>query len=199
MNFNVAEINKFWTWFKSISVDLLANPTDNSLVTQLDNRVSILGHFDWEIGPWGENLYYFTISPNLNITRLELTQQMIDSAPQCEGWHFLPSKPPKVDWKGIWKMKNEVGKEILIDTNNWKYILYKFDDGTFDADIKINNIDGDEDTQNLAVDIAITGYIGEENFIRLINHINIVDQFEEDTKSNSSLLKHIKKHIERVM
>jgi hypothetical protein len=123
---------------------------------------------------------------------------MIDLALPCEGWHFLPSKPPKTDWKGIWKMKNEVGKEILIDTNNWEYILFKFDDGTFDANIKISDIDGNEDTQNLAVDIALTGYLGEESFMYLINQITIVDQFEDDIKSNSSLLKHIKKHIEHI-
>lgn len=190
---------EFWNWFRSISNDLLLDPTRSDLIAQIDNRVSNLGVFDWEIGPWEEELYYFAISPNLDGAKLEITRGIVLHAPVAIGWHFLPSKPPKKDWQGIWKMKNELGKEILIDSNNWKYILFEFDDRTFDLDIMIDNVDSDNyDVVNMAIDIALTGYLGEEKFMKLIKGIKIVNSFEEEYQNKATLVKYIKKHIESI-
>jgi hypothetical protein len=62
--------------------------------------VNRLGSFSWEIGPWENDLQFFALSPDLDIARLALTKQVIATAPDCKGWHFLPSKPPK-NWKGF--------------------------------------------------------------------------------------------------
>jgi hypothetical protein len=198
MEFDIKKVNRFWAWFASVSKELLDNPTDPSLISQIDSRVRSIGSFDWEIGPWGNSLFYFAISPGLNIEKLTITRSVVDLALDCAGWQFLPSKPPK-EWNGIWKMNNEMGKEIWIDCNNWKYILYQFDDGTFDADILTDVIEGDENTLNTAVDIALTGYLGEETFMSLIMNINIVEEFGEENDIKPNLLKHIKKHMESIM
>jgi len=195
----VNDIVNFWEWFKSISNDLLAYPTRADLVYQIDNRVSRLGHFDWEIGPWTADTYFFAISPGLDIKKFKLTSELVKYAPVCVGWNFLPSKPPKSDWLGIWKMKNELGQEILVDSNNWKYILYKFEDETFDMDIMIDNVEGDENTLNTAVDIGLTGYLGEETFMDLIKNIKIVRSFEEEHQNKATSVKHVKKHLESAM
>ncbi len=194
-NFN-NKIIKFWGWFKTVADDLLLDPTNALLVSQLDNRVSQLGRFDWEIGPFEKGVSYFAISPNLNADRLEITRQIMNLSPECEGWKFLPSKPPK-DWQGIWKMKNDSGEEILINSDNWKYVLYQFEDKDFDMDIMIDDIDGNTDTYFMAIDIALTGYLGEENFMHLIKNVKIVSEFEDPGKA--TLLKHIKKHIESII
>lgn len=190
---------KFWDWFKSISDDLLLDPTRSDLIYQIDNRVNRLGHFDWEIGPWKDNLFYFAISPSLDITRLELTRQIIEYAPKCDGWYFFASKPPKRDWHGIWKMKNEMGREILVDSSNWEYILYEFEDKTFDMDIMIDDIDGDIGIINMAIDIALTGYLGEEKYITAIKNVKIVTSFDEELKKKTTRLQYIKKHIESIL
>ncbi|MDO3644567.1 hypothetical protein [Mucilaginibacter sp. L3T2-6] len=190
---------KFWDWFKSVSKDLLVDPTRSDLIYQIDSRINKFGRFDWEIGPWKEETYYFTISPNLDTAKLEFTREFVKNAPKCAGWHFLPSKPPKSDWQGIWKMRNEMGKEILVDSNNWKYILYEFQDETFDMDIMIDAVDGDNDTINTAIDIALTGYLGEETFMQLIKNIKIVSSFDVGYQSTATLIKHIKKHIESIL
>jgi hypothetical protein len=93
-------------------------------------------------------------------------------------------------------MKNELGMNITIDTSAWQYILYHFDDGTFAIDIKITELDGNREIQQNAVSIALTGYLGEENFMWLISDIQIVDDFEEEVKRKATALKHIKNHIE---
>jgi len=126
--------SKFWLWFQLISNDLLLNPTRVDLVEQLDSRVKELGNYDWEIGPTDTSGYYFAISPNLDLEKLKYSMQIVEVSPKCEGWLFLSSKPQK-KWSGVWKMKNELGKEILINSSDWKYVLYKFEDETFDMDI----------------------------------------------------------------
>jgi hypothetical protein len=193
MYLNSNQIINFWDWFKTISADLLEYATNKNLINQIDIKVSQLGNFDWEIGPF-EEVGFFAISPNLDIEKLSYTKQIIDMAPQCDGWHFLPSKPVKTDWKGIWKMKNEFGKEIHVDSNSWRYILYALDDGTFYTDVAISDIDGNTDTQYLAIDIAFTGYLGEENYMYFIKNIKIVGQLEADTDAKSTSLRFIKKH-----
>lgn len=186
---------KFWDWFKSISDDLLLDPTRSDLIYQIDDRVNQLGRFDWEIGPWKDDSFYFAISPNLDVMKLELTRQIIQYAPKCKRWCFLASKPPKNDWHGIWKMKSEIGKSILVNSNNWEYILYEFDNNSFDIDIKIDDID-DNININVAIDIALTGYLGEENYMTLIKNIKVVTSFDEELQSKATQLKYIKKHIE---
>ena len=69
-------------------------------------------------------------------------------------------------------MKNELNIEIQINTSNWEYILYQFDDNTFDIDVLIDDIDGDTNTCYLAIDIALTGYLGEEKYMQLIKNVN---------------------------
>jgi len=198
MAFDANKINKFWDWFKTISDALLDHNNNQTLIYQLDDRVNRLGAVSWEIGPWENGGQFFALSPNLDIDMLTFTQQAIDLAPVCKGWHFLPSKPVK-EWKGIVQLKNERGIKITIDTSVWQYILYVFDDGTFAIDIKTSEIDGNRGIQQEVIDIALTGYLGEENFMWLINDIQIVDDFEEDVKSKATALKHIKNHIESLL
>ena len=163
---------------------------------QVDAAIDGLGRFDWEIGPYRDENYYFAISPNLDTHKLETTKEFIKYAPICAGWTFLPSKPIKNDWKGIWKMHNEDEKEILVDSNNWRYVLYKFEDETFDMDIIIDDIDGNKDTIDMAIDIGLTGYLGEEKFIELIKHIEVVSNIEGQDPNKTTLVKYIKDHIE---
>ncbi|MDN3579658.1 hypothetical protein [Mucilaginibacter flavus] len=194
MKTNIDKINSFWIWFQSVADDLLKHPTNENLISLLNARITELGVSAWEIGPWENNDYFLVISPGLDINQLPLTQQIIDLAPICNGWHFLAFKPVK-DWKGIWDMKNEWDKTIRVNSTNWEYILYLFDDGTFDIDIKIDGVDGNENTRYAAVHFALAGYLGEEVVMQLILNVKIVDSF----KGKATSLKHIKKHIESII
>jgi len=194
MAFDANKINKFWDWFKTISDDLLDHENNQTLIYQLDDWVNRLGAVSWEIGPWENDCQFFALSPNLDPDMLTFTQQAIALAPACKGWHFLPSKPPK-EWNGIWQMRNERDIQITVDTEAWQYILYQFDDGVFSIDISITPIDGNQETKKQAVDIALTGYLGEEDYMLLINDIQIIDEFEDAIKSKATLLKDIKQHV----
>jgi hypothetical protein len=197
INFN-NRIVEFWKWFESISDELLLNPNREDLISQIDVHINQLGAFDWEIGPLSKITSYFAISPNLDYDKLQYTRQIIANAPHCIGWQFFPSKPPK-EWDGIWKMKNEFGKRILINSSNWEYILYQFEDRTFDIDILIDYVDGDLQTCYLAIDIALTGYLGEEEFMRLIKNIKILTELTDELADKLTRLKFLKKQIKQII
>jgi hypothetical protein len=194
MNIENKDVIRFWKWFQSIATELFQNPTRADLIGQIDSRIARLGRFDWEVGPFEHGTSFFCVSPNLDISRLEITNHIIALAPICDNWIFLPSKPPKNEWKGLWKMDNNLGREIIIDASNWEYILYQFEDTSFDMDIKVDEIDGSLETYKLAVDIALTGYLGEEVVMRSIPNVTIVDELEDEAKATK--LRFIKKHME---
>jgi len=192
-----ARIINFWNWFESISDDLFKNVKRSDLLDQIDTRVSFLGRLDWEIGPLDESNYYFAISPNLDDKKFQLTQEIVGYAPNCKGWKFFSSKPSK-EWEGKWTMKNEKNEEIFIDTTDWKYVLYQFEDSTFAMDILIDKVDGDLNTCQLAVDIALIGYLGEEKFMNLIKDIKIITDLGNEQINRLTKLRNILKHIDDI-
>jgi hypothetical protein len=194
MDINIDKVNSFWNWFESIASHLLEHPSNQNLISLLDARITDLGIAAWEIGAWENDDYFLAISPGFNINHIPLTQQVVDLAPVCAGWHFLAFKPAK-GWEGIWDMKNESGKTLRVNSANWEYVLYQFDDGSFDIDVKIDEVDGNEATRYDAIDLALAGYLGEELFMQLIQNVTIVDTFE----GKATALKHIKKHIESIL
>ena len=74
---------------------------------------------------------------------------------------------------------NESDEEIIVDTHNWKCIVYKFPDKTVDLDIKVEGVKGDIDTQYFAVNIHLTNLLGERNYLKVIKGVTIVSEFSE--------------------
>jgi len=197
MNINYSKVVEFWKWFKSIANELISNPNNSDLLNKLDEFVLSIGPFDWEIGPMDKSLKFLAISPNLNEDFLSITRQIISLAPECEGWIFLPAKPAK-GLQEVFKMYNESGKLITVDTSQWQYVLYKFDDGTFDMDIKGCEIEGNLDYSYLAVDIGLTNLLGEEKYMKLIKNIKIVKKFQDTDKNKATPFKYLDKHLGNV-
>ena len=69
---------------------------------------------------------------------------------------------------------NEFNKKVAVDTSEWEYIIYEFPDKTYSIDLKIDNIDCDDDHTYLAADIALTNLLGEEKYITLINDVKVI-------------------------
>ena len=200
------KVKQFWKWFISVSDELSKSSEDDRLLKQLDGFVSTIGQdLDWEIGPVELEMNikddaksYLAISPCLNEELLSKTREIIARAPDCKGWAFFPSKPVK-GWTGSWNMLNELDRVISIDANEWKYILYQFDDATFDMDIWVNNVDGNLTTKYIAVDVVITNLLGEERFMNEIKNISIIKGDDLNTQHNWSLLKNLDKHLNALL
>jgi hypothetical protein len=169
--------HEFWEWFKSRSNQLFDDPTNADIILDLDRQIQSLGPFDWEIGPFNEEFMYLAISPNLDPKLLAITRLIVKSAPKVKNWVFYDSKPQK-PYISQWHMLNDVGKPILIDTSFWKYVLYKFQDGTFDIEVNVVSIDGNEQTRLLAVEIAMANILGEHTFLTLVKNVSVTDSNE---------------------
>jgi hypothetical protein len=183
-----------WNWFTSISNKLFLNPTDPDLIHTLDGYISGLGPFDWEIGPYDKSALYLAISPNLKEGLLKETKAIIGLSPACEGWSFLFSKPAK-EWIGTWEMLNEAGETIVVNADRWAYVLYQFEDNTFDMDVKIDSVKGDFNTCQLAVDIALTNVLGEEMYMDAIKNVSIENVEHLEEGGSRSLVKNLKEHM----
>jgi len=190
-------IISFWQWFETVSTSLFANTTDVNILSDLNYKIKMFGPFEWEIGPVDDKLLYLAISPNLNEELLKTTAEIISYAPSCEGWWFLNAKPKK-EYSPVLYMVNENGKGISIDISAWTYVLFHFDDDTFDIDLKISPIEGNMKTQKLAADIILTNLLGEERFITLIKNIQIVNEFGEN-ENNATQISYINEHIDKVL
>jgi hypothetical protein len=190
---NSEVIIEMWNWFKSISDRLIENPKDVSILNKIDFYIDKLGSLDWEIGPYDTTTCYFAISPGLDKNLLNETKKIISYSPNCNGWSFLYSKPAK-EWRDFFRMLNENEETIEVHTASWQYILYQFEDNTFDVDVKINPINGDINTSQLAVDIVLTNALGEEMYMELINHVNI-ETNELGNEQNMSFVKDLKAHL----
>jgi hypothetical protein len=194
---NTTVIVSFWKWFESVSDALFQNNENFGILSELDTKVKTLGPFDWEVGPVDDNLIYLAISPRLNEEYLTITKEIVSYAPSCKGWWILYAKPRK-EYAPVFNMVNENGKSILVDISVWEYVLFLFEDGTFDIDLRISTIDGNLETKNLAVDVVLTSLMGEERFMALIKNIRIVDNFGENEKQ-AIKLKQINEHIEKIV
>lgn len=178
------KVEKFWSWFSSIAELLAANYENEELLSEIDNKVLELGDFSWEIGAGKTASNSFTISPNGDPELLNETKSIVSLAPKTKDWEFYYSKQPK-DWDFLFEL--EIDSKIeTIDANKWKYVLFKFADGTFDILIeslplfKLN-----EDDRVYAVEIALDGVIGEEARINKIGNIEVVSNADKYTSKLS--------------
>lgn len=176
---NDAVIINFWDWFKKKVVDIENDPNDKNLISQLDEKVLSLGDFEWEYGPSDFKEWYFCISPSFQKELKPIADQIISYAPELKNWEFRSSRPPK-KWTGTWNIYDENGNSISIDSEKWQVLVFKFPDGTYDLDIKIDTFFHSEELMYSAVNILIANIVGEEKYMNLIENIKIVDSFEEN-------------------
>jgi len=187
-------VKQFWEWFKTISEELYYNPNDGALIKSLDLKVANLGPFDWEIGPTLDSDLYFAISPNLNIDLMPAAKEIVASAIPSNGWLFLAAKPEK-GFIEEWDMLNEFNQAIHINIMNWQYILFQFEDNSFDMDLIVDNIQETTSTTKLAAEIALTNILGEEEFVKWIKNIRVLPSKEISNEGNLTMLKNLKKHL----
>lgn len=186
-------IDSFWTKLEEL-LYVFKKQNQEELIDQINEVVNTLGSYDWEIGPWGDKLY-FALSPGYNADLLDELESIIDSAPQISGWAIISGKPRKAEKIKRWYMPNDKGVDILVNAEGWRCVIYKFQDGTYDLDIQVSNLDEDEDTIYQALDIHLTNLLGEINYINYISSVNLVDDFKETIRDRSVPLEDIAKYV----
>jgi hypothetical protein len=189
--------NNFWDWFQQFDFASEAILTDGAFLFELDKRISDFGNFVWEVGPGKYKPYSLVISPGGDVELLEDTKEFISVAPVMENWEFYFSRQIK-EWKNCFSVK--IGDEnILVDVSGWEYVLFCYDDGMFDIELKpipyMEIFDGDKYG---IIEMVVDSIVGEELRLKKILSIEIVKAFDIEFHDRRSNIKNLRKHLDKL-
>jgi hypothetical protein len=174
-------INKFWQFFETIAPQILDNPEDLELINSLDKEVDKLGKISWEYGALNDDCdLYFCLSPNFKFDLIPFVEFAISLSPHLPNWEFISGKPQKLKCVEEFTFINDDETESIISTKNWYAVAYQFKDDTYDIDFVLDT-SLDEETSYLALDTAMINLLGEINYMRKVNAVKIVNEFEPNT------------------
>ncbi len=174
--FSQNQVQRFWSWFASISDDLGSNLENHEILQALDRWILAFGELAWEVGPGIGAPNALAISPNGQQKLLSMTHEIVCAAPKCDGWEFHSAKPPK-NWNLRFVLEDDEARPVEIDANEWQYALLRFPDGTCDIVVQANNLPYDEDLRHRAADIAVEGELGERAMLQFVQSLEVVVEF----------------------
>jgi hypothetical protein len=123
------QIHDFWEWFIAVSDRLVAEPENEALLRQLDERVrEIHRGLTWEICPGGFRFSRFTISPNLDPELRNTAREIIHAAPVLAHWEFYATRQPKA-WDYKVHIDDHKGHRFEVDVSDWVFLLVYCSDG----------------------------------------------------------------------
>jgi hypothetical protein len=195
------DINAFWKWFVVVS-DQFGNQFENSkLINELDQRITSLGGFTWEIGPGiiNPSNSSLVISPCGDRKKLRSTKKIVDKSPSCVGWEFYPAKMPK-NWDRKFVIQIQPGQELQVNASQWRYALLKYPGNTFDIIVRAPELlNFDDDARCQAVEIVLDSELGEEQSLLWIGGIEIVSKYDDDLANKSNPIEHLSAHFKELI
>lgn len=194
-----ADISEFWSWFRSVCGDFGARFENASLLKELDQRVTALGPFTWEVGPAPNSSdSILVISPGGRAELLPETKKIVDLAPACPGWRFFAAKPSK-DWERRFFMNDSQGKRVAVDASEWRYVLYGYPDGVFDIVIDAPDLARLTEQERItAAEIVLDGELGEEARLSFISEVEVVVDPVDDDSVKTTPIAHVRDHLRRL-
>lgn len=185
------QVKEFWDWFAA-SADGFGERFDNQpLIRELDERVTALGGFAWELGPGLKEKNALVISPAGDRRRLTQTRNIIAQAPTIAGWEFHPAKPPK-QWGLVFEMEAVDGATIQIDARDWRYVLLRHADGGFEVLVEAPNLaDLSDEDRISAAEIVLDGVLGEQRRLEMPAEVGVIDKFDGETEHAAKPIKMI--------
>jgi hypothetical protein len=198
---NTHKITQFWDWFSKNCQQFGQNFDNVELLEMLDNWVTQLGKFSWEIGPGKEKDNLLVISPGGDERLLEDTKIIIGTSKACENWEYYYATPPKgKEWNLLFDLETDEGEIVEVDASRWEYTLLEYEDGMFEIIIKALDLPLlDESDKQTAAEILLDGLLGEEVRMRIICGIEIVDEFEKLYKDKAGNIKNLSDHLNQLI
>jgi hypothetical protein len=187
---------QFWSWFVQNRQLFEQDRISDQSVELIDQEISSLGDFAWEIGPGRQKSLSLTISPGGDPILLSTTKKIISYAPILDNWEFNYAKPTK-EWDNYFDVIVN-GKEVGVDISQWEYVLFRSNENSYDIEIKLVNIpeavmsEEDEVLYGI-VEMVLESIIGEEKRLERIDHLEILkdDAIEKNASSILNLNKHL--------
>lgn len=173
------EVRAFWNWFRGIAEHLAGDLDENqSAIDELDRRISEMG-LAWELGPGESSGRFLAISPDGDKSLLEVSRRVVNEAPRIEGWTFFPAKPARSAALEF-SIRGDSGSDEEIDAQNWKYVLYRNKNGTFDIVLSQPNLSNlSENDRYAAAVVCVDALLGEQLRLELVEEIECIDTFTE--------------------
>lgn len=178
-------IADFWRWFIEHDQQLFEHYDDLALGDQLDKQLArvhpLLG---WEVGPQGEDSMYFAVSPDMDVSLIELAGQVIKLCPSLdsERWSFCVGRQRR-PWSEVVQIaadENALFSEV--DLSQWKHLVFRVPDSElFDIVFECGEhcpLDDDE-LEEIAILVAIS-LLGEITVLEKVDQIEVVRAFEGD-------------------
>lgn len=186
-------VQEFWVWFMTHAAHMAGVWNDELIISELEEQLSKLGKFVWELGPGKVEKNSFTISPGGDRALLPRTREIVAGAPRFSGWEFYSAKPPKRGFSKF-EMKGEDGQMLIIDTRIWRYaILSRKTDGSRLLMVETPNLSQLSDVyRRWAVEIALDGLIGEELRLQTIEDLMVVARFDPRIAERSAPFENLK-------
>ncbi|GGB26520.1 hypothetical protein [Puia dinghuensis] len=198
---NTLEVRQFWEWFSKNCQNFGVDFSNAELLEKLDNWVTQLGDFSWEVGPGKAKDNALVISPNGDEDLLQDSKLIITSAKDCEGWEYYYAKPPKEkEWNLIFSLETSEGEIVEVDASQWEYTLLQYEDGMFEIIVKAPDLQQlDEADKQAAAEILLDGILGEEARMQTICAIDIVEKFEEPYRDKAGNIKYLPNHLKTLV
>lgn len=184
----------FWQWFSAAAGRIDKDPSNDSIIREIDERVSAIGPFSWEIGPGVAKKWFFCISPNRDAELHTAAKRVIAAAPNFEDWEFYAAKPPK-NWDHQFSMVYK-GRQLSIDASDWKYVLHQYPDRVVDITMYVRKIPSiPDDVLPLVADIVAEGILGEQLMMSCVNDVEAVADSAVDLSPSASPIRDLLAHV----
>jgi hypothetical protein len=185
----------FWKWFVENKENIKEINSTDYFINELDKRIKEIGNFTWEMGPGINKPLSFTISPGGDPDLLIKTKEIVSLAPNINEWEFYPSIQIK-QWNNYFNAFIK-GKKIGVEISNWEYVLYQFEDDTYDIVIRPNpyNVELEHDILSLS-EMVVDSLIGEEARIEKIVNLDIVEDFDDEVKEKATKIINLRNHLQ---
>ncbi|MCJ8288847.1 MAG: hypothetical protein HRT58_05485 [Crocinitomicaceae bacterium] len=204
MELNDDNILRFWQWFvknENTIKECIENEDSGQkeyVVEQMNEQILSLGVLTWDVGLNDDEKWFLMLSPNGNREMFEVSQKIMDAAPEHMAWLFYSSKPAK-EWNRQFTIYDDYMDEQFIDATPWNYIVFEEDDGKLELIIEAKNIlQLDSDSANAAAEQFVIQEIGEATRILLISSVVIMHTLESEYESSKAPVLELKEHLEEI-
>lgn len=193
------KVDRLWQWFVKNESQLksaIENGTDTiKIVQSLDDLVLNFGAFSWDLGLDDLNEWFFTISPNLDVDRLQTSKAIIEEAPQFLKWKFYAAKQSKI-WNKVVTVYNVDFNEVNLNISEWNYIAFQYSDNELELIFETGETSGIHKDQLLeAINTTLLNELGEELKIVHIAKIDVCTVLPEEDQQDKSSISDLKQHV----
>lgn len=166
-------VEEFWHWFLTAAPHFGEAFENEQLLAELDEKISSLGDFTWELGAGQVEPNALIISPHGDRNLLKETRAIVSRAPKVTGWEFHPAKLKK-EWVPVFELNDAKDRPFLINAKHWRYALLKYPDGALEILVEAPNLAPlDDEYQRWAAEIVLDGLLGEQRRVETIDEISV--------------------------